>query len=147
MLNDYRNLLISVTSEMTEKEQNKYKINHLLNLSDKLGDQRDQDIESILLELKDLLSHCQEGKIDKRVYNKLYQKLATIVKERFDLHEKGSMSGQYIGLGLCFGTAIGTALSSMFTGNISIGIGIGMALGAGLGAQKEKQLEKEGKLY
>ncbi len=148
MLELYRDELISITREFTEKEIKKYKVNNLINLSSKLHSYTDVDVEDMMLALKEELKGLHSGEeFSKKRFEKTFAKMATIVKERFDLYEKGSVSSHYIGIGLVFGTGVGTALGSLFTGNIGVGIGVGMAIGAGIGSTKEKKLKEEGKLY
>jgi hypothetical protein len=148
MLEQYRDELISITREFSEKELKKYKVNNLINLSSKLHAYTDADVEELMLELKNELSGLQsEEGFNKKRYNKTFVTMATIVKERFDLHEKGSVSGYYLSIGIALGAGIGTALSSVLAGNIGIGIGCGVAIGAGIGNTKEKKLEEEGKIY
>ena len=148
MLELYRDELISITREFSEKEIKKYKVNNLVNLSSKLHTYTDVDVEDMMLALKEELKglHSEE-EFSKKRFDKTFAKMSTVVKDRFDLYEKGSVSSHYIGIGLALGAGVGTALGSLFAGNVGVGIGVGMAIGAGIGSTKEKKLEEENKLY
>lgn len=144
MLDNYRVEMIRISERFSEKENNKYKVEHLINLSEKLISCDDEDVIHLMLSVKERLN---QEPIDLKAFRKEYNKLATIVSSRFQLKEKGSIQGQYTGLGIALGTGIGAAFTSLMTASVAIGVSIGLAIGTGIGSQKEKEAEEKGLLY
>lgn len=144
MLDNYRVEMIRISEGFTEKEKEKYNVEHLINLSEKLRDCEDQDVINLMLSLKDQLN---EEKVDLKTFRKDYSSLTTIVSSRFGLKEKGSLQGQYAGLGIALGAGLGAAFTSVFTASLAIFIGAGLAIGTGIGSQKEKEAEEKDLLF
>jgi len=144
MNHNYRQDFIKTASGFSEKEIEKYHVNHIINLFDKIKNKDDEDIYELLVELKSTLS---EEKINQKIYSKTYSKLTSIVESRFGYKEVGSMKNRYIGLGLLFGVSLGVSMSNFFTASLAIFLSVGLTIGVALGSKKEKEAEDKDLLY
>ncbi len=144
MNHNYRQDFIKTTSGFSEKEIEKYHVNHIINLFDKIKNKDDEDIYELLVVLKSTLS---EEKINQKIYSKTYSKLTSIVESRFGYKEVGSMKNRYIGLGLLFGVSLGVSMSNFFTSSLPIFLSVGLTIGVALGSKKEKEAEDKDLLY
>lgn len=144
MLSSYKTEMMKLSEGMSEKELDKYQVNHLINLSVLLKSCEDQDVIKLMLSLKSQLQH------DEPVYKKYmkdYQSLTSIVASRFGYKEKNSVQSHYMAMGIAFGSLMGITLMNLFNFSLAIGVALGMTIGNGIGQQKEKELEKLEKLF
>jgi len=148
MLENYKQELESIARSFTEKEFKKMKIQSLIDLSVKLEEQSDSEIESLLQEIKSMVYEAtREERFDMKSYRKKVNSVKELVKAKFDFHERGTIKSQYLGIGIVFGSGIGAAFSSVMPSMIGAFSGLGIAFGVAIGTQKEKEAEKAGKLY
>lgn len=148
MLENYKQELESVARNLTAKEYKKMKIQSLVNLSEKLEELTDQEIELLLQEVKNMVyESTREDQFNMKSYRKKVNSVKKIVIKKFDFHERGTIQSQYVGIGICLGSGIGAAFTSVMPSMIGAFSGFGIAIGVGIGIQKEKEAEKAGKLY
>jgi len=143
MNDDFRKTFISNTKDLDTKLREKYQVEHIMNLSDKIkGD--DQDINALLYSINDLFL---EETIDKKRFKSLYEQLTKSVDQRYGLKQKDSIRNYYAGIGLVFGVSLGVALTSVLTGSLAIFLSLGLCMGSVIGVRKEKEAEDKDLLY
>lgn len=148
MLENYKQEMESLARNLTEKEYKKMKIQSLINLSIKLEELTDQEVESLLQEVKNLVHESsRKEQIDMKSYRKKVKSVKDLGVKKFDFHERGTIKSQYVGIGIVFGSGIGAAFVSVLPSMIGAFSGIGIAIGAAIGTLKEKEAEEAGKLY
>ena len=146
MLDNYRKELELITRDYSDKQLKKLRICSLLRLADKLQTYNDNEIESMMIEVKDLLSRS-EDMLDYKSYKNKICEIKKLVTSKFDLQERGSVSSQYVGIGIAIGTGVGVAFMSINAAMMSVFTALGIVFGTSIGNQKEKALDKEGKIY
>lgn len=148
MLNTYKQELESISHSFTKKQFKKMKINSLCNLSLKLRDFEDENLEGLMIKIKELInSSIEDEEFDQKNYKKKVIEVKQIVNSKFDLQERGSVSSQYLGIGITLGAGIGIVFTSINPGMMSIFSAFGLAVGVYIGNQKESSLDKKGKIY
>lgn len=145
MLDNYSKEVESICRDYNDKELKKLRVCSLKRLADKLQTYEDTEIEHLMEEVKSLLSSDPLANL--KVYRRKVTEVKTLVTKKLDLQERGSVSSQYVGIGIALGTGIGVAFISINTAMMSVFTGLGIVFGSSLGNQKEKALEKEGKIY
>lgn len=142
MFERYKAELIRASLMFTEKEKNKYGVEQLIKLSEKLVPCTDRD----LIDAYDSIIVLIENR-DYKHFKRVYNKLISTVSKRYGYHTKNEIITEYTGIGVALGTGIGVALASITSGGIGIGVAIGVGFGALVGNWKAKSLESEDKLY
>ncbi len=148
MLFNYVSEIKYITKDFDKKIIKKLKIDSLINLSLKLIDLENREIEKSMLELKSTLRNIADNEPKQyRLYRKEFDSLKKMVIDEFGFHQKGSIIEKSIALGLVFGVAIGATLTSLVPSFAGIGLVLGMAIGSAIGSKKEKDEEAAGNLY
>jgi len=145
-------------SNFSENEIKKYKLDHVLNLSEKIAENSEncvdcigfqQEILGIVDDVGYFTKKMTEVKVPaevKRNYFKVIDKISRHLSQKHSFLKNDSKSesktestpkkiNQYIGTGIAIGVIIGIVID-----NIGLGIAIGVALGAI--AQKYRKVEK-----
>ncbi|MCH4890828.1 hypothetical protein EZV73_24830 [Acidaminobacter sp. JC074] len=143
MNNDFKHTFISNTKDLGDKEREKYQIDHIINLSDKIKAD-DKDISKMLYSINDLFL---DETVDSKIFKKLYDQLRKTVDERYGFKQKDSIRNHYAGLGLLFGVSLGVSLTSIITSSLAIFLSLGLCLGSVIGMKKEKEAEEKDLLY
>lgn len=148
MLNDFKRELELVSNGFTDKEVKKMRIKSLLNLSEKLLNYEDGDIEPMMYKIKDMINdYTRDDDFDFKHYKKAVTEVKQRVQSKFDLRERGTVSSQYVGIGIALGTGIGVAFISINPAMMSIFSALGIVFGSSIGRQKESEYDKNNKLY
>jgi len=146
MFIDYDKNIKDITSQFNEKKTKKLGIDTLINLSIKLYEYQNKEVEDLMIQLKNSLENLNfDDKKQQKKYLKDFALLKQLVKSQFDLHEKGSILTTYTAFGMMIGLSVGTGVSS--GKGTGIGISLGLVFGSAIGTQREKQMKEEGKLY
>lgn len=144
MLENYNSELTYVSQGYDEKQLKKYQIQTLLNISAKLVDKENEDIESMMISLKNMLKNISDdAPLDFKIYKRLFAKLKDEIKNIYNYYEKGDIQSNYMGLGIAFGSG----LSIIFQAFLGVGMSLGLVIGAGIGKQKESVALKDGRIY
>lgn len=148
MLFNYVSEIEYITKNFDKKILKKLRIDSLINLTNKLIDLENSDVEKSMLELKSILRNIADKEPKQyRVYRKEFEGLKKIVIDEFGFHQKGSIIEKNVSLGLVFGVALGAAFTSTMASSAGIGLVLGMAIGSAIGTNKEKEEEAAGNLY
>ena len=92
MLIDYDKEIKDITNHFNEKKTKKLGIDTLINLSIKLYDYQNKEVEDLMIQLKNSLVNLNfDEKKQLKKYLKDFAFLKQLVKNQFDLHEKGSI--------------------------------------------------------
>ena len=114
MLENYKNEIEEITKGFNEKQIKKLGVNALKSLSTKLNEYVNDEIEEIMIELRNLLKNAGFEEINNfKIFRKKLISLKEIVKVNYGLYERGSVSSQYVALGVVFGPAIGILLGTL----------------------------------
>lgn len=141
-------LLKYYNSKLTEKQQRNFLFDELERLMNKLEPFNDSEFEGKINQVfKELKIILEDSKTKKKSYYKEFNELKSLVKEKYGFVPKGSVQGQYMGLGIAIGTGIGAGFISINPAFIGVGIPFGIVIGSAIGASKEKELNEQGKLY
>lgn len=93
--------------------------------------------------------HSRMQMVDEhRDYKKMLTIIVNRVKSDYGWVAEGSISSQYLALGLVFGSAFGLMMIAL--GNpafMAIGTGCGLSMGVAIGVTKEKAAKESRKLY
>ncbi len=148
MLENYNTDVEYIAQHFEKKAIKKLKIESLINLSIKLNEFENAEIERLMLNLKSILRKILDNEPKQyRIYRKEFENLKKIVIEEYGYYQKGSIIEKHIGLGLVFGIAIGASLASTGPSFLGVGIAIGIVIGSAIGTRKEKEEEAAGNLY
>ncbi len=134
--------------KFSEKQLKRLQVESFNRLVDKLDDIENPDIDRAIANVISLLDTVyQEDGIKPPEYLRAYKEVKKDVRKTYGYVQKGTISSEYVGIGVSIGVAFGAAFTTINPAFIGIGIPIGIAIGAALGNQKESEAEKDGKVY
>lgn len=147
-MNNYSEVIHSLSYEYDEKTKKKLKVDLFSRLCKKLEEESHPEVDQLLRETYELLrSYQKEDKRFPREYNKTLSILRKKVKEVYGYTAKDELKEQYTGIGIAIGVAMGAPFSAINPAFVGIGLPIGLAIGVAIGQQKEKEAEERNKTY